>query len=327
MKFQNWTSFFFILASMVTNAQEKLLVAVQLPKDSVVIFDLQKKIKKGQLKVGFLPHEITYDPISKNCYVTNFGLQDYDIRIGKPGNSIAVFNPWLSKYVKTIYTTGDTSKGNAPHGIKVRPGSTRELYVNVEVGGDSMFIYDLASYSLKRKFPLPKNSHNFIFSAGGNKLWVMAATEGVFELNPGDGSVLHQQRFPSPIRGLCPGKDWIVASGKNEVFLLSKADLHVIKHFANLNVGQILYSAVTPDQKYILCPAVNENVVLIIDARSGKVLQRLNTLKAPINIQVTKDFAYVSHDEDNCITTINLKDLKTSHIFKAAGTNGLILIN
>jgi DNA-binding beta-propeller fold protein YncE len=317
---------FFILLFTIVEAQEKLLVAVQLPKDSVVVFDLHKKVVKGQIKVGFLPHEIAYDPDSKNCYVSNFGLQDYDIRIGRPGNSIAVINPWSCSYVQTIYTTVDTSKGNAPHGVRVRPGVRKELYTNVEIGGDTMLVYDTRTTLVKRKFSLPKKTHNFIFSADGRKLWVMAASEGVFEVNPENGNVIHHGSFSSPIRGLYLAKNWIVASGNNEVFLLSKKDLHIIRHFINLGVGQLLYSAVTSDQKYILSPAVEENIVLAIDVRSGKVVQRMKTLKAPINVQVTKKFAFVSHDEDSFITLIDLKDFKTSEAFSAFGTNGLVLI-
>ena len=86
MKFQNVILFSIFIPSLA-RAQERL-VAVQLPKDSVVIFDLQKGIKKGQIKVGFLPHEITYDRNTKRCFVSNFGLQDYDNRIGHSGNSL-----------------------------------------------------------------------------------------------------------------------------------------------------------------------------------------------------------------------------------------------
>lgn len=326
MKFQIFTTSFLFLISLSIGAQDKLLVAVQLPKDSAVIFDLQKKAIRGKVRVGFLPHEITYDSDSKNCFVSNFGLQDYDIRIGKPGNSIAVFNPWSCTYVKTIYTTPDTSKGNAPHGIKIRPGASKELYTNVEVGGDSMLIYNLATYSLKRAFPLPKSTHNFIFSNDGSRLWVMAAGAGIYEVNPADGKIIHHRPFPSPIRGLCLGKNWIVASGKNEIFLVSKEDLHIIKHISSLGVGQILYSGITPDQKYILSPAVEDNQVLVIEVRHGKVLKRLNTLKAPINVQVSANVAYVSHDEDNSIVTIDLKTYKTSQTLKAFGTNGFVLI-
>lgn len=326
MKVQNLLILFFTLLFFTAKAQDNLLIAVQSPRDSVVIFDLQNSRIVAQLKVGFLPHEISFDLNTAKCFVSNFGLQDYDIRIGKPGNSIAIINASSFSYVRTIYTTIDTANGNAPHGVKVRPGARKELFTNVEVGGDSMLVYDLSSFTLKNRFALPKSSHNFIFSTDGNKLWVMAANEGVFELNPANGAIIHHQKFSSAIRGLTLGEKWIVASGNNEVFLLSKVNTKLVKHFSNLGVGQLLYSAVTPDQKYILCPAVEENVVLVIEVKTGKVIRRLNTAKAPINVQIAKNFAYVSHDEDNYVTTINLKDFTTTQILSAYGTNGLIII-
>ena len=69
-----------------------------------------------------------------------------------------------------------------------------------------------------------------------------------------------------------------------------------------------------------------ENIVLVIDVNSKKVIYRISTLKSPINVQMTKYFAYVSHDEDNYITKIDLKNFISSHVYKASGTNGLILI-
>lgn len=326
MRLKLGISCFTLLCITVTHAQKGALVAVQSPKDSVILFDLQSGKKKGQIKVGFLPHEVTYDPVSRKCFISNFGLYDYDIHRGRPGSSLSVIDPWRMKYIATIYTASDTAKGNGPHGIKVRPGKKQELYVNVEINGDSMLVYDTETFRLKRKFPLPKSSHNFVFSNDGLKLWVMAAGEGVYELNPETGNMLHRQTFSSPIRGLALGKNWIVASGKNEVFLLSKDDLHVIKQFSNLGVGQILYSNITPDQKILLCPAVSENVLLIIDVKTGKVMHKLATYKAPINVQIRGNTAYVSHDEDDFITAINLKTFTTSLAMPVYGTNGLIII-
>lgn len=316
---------FYLLCSVIVHAQSQMLVAVQSARDSVIIFNLTTGKQQGQIKVGFLPHEITYDPVRRMCFVSNFGLQDYDIRIGRPGNSISVFDPWSNTYVKTIYTTADTSKGNGPHGVKIRPGPHRELYINVEVGGDSMLIYDAETYLFKRSFSLPKQSHNFIFSADGSRLWIMAASEGVFEVDPETGRILHHQTFSSPIRGLAFGKNWLVASGKNEVFLISKDDLHIVKHFPDLNVGQILYSNVSADQKLLLCPAVAENMLLVINARSGAIIKRLPTFKAPINVQVVGNKAYVSHDEDSFIDVINLKGF-TKSLLPAYGTNGIIIL-
>jgi DNA-binding beta-propeller fold protein YncE len=318
--------FLFVFTAPAVSAQQKLLVAVQSTQDSVAVFDLATSRLIGQLKTGFFPHELAYDPVSNKAYISDFGLHDYDIRIGRPGSSITIIDPKSCKYLGVIYTTADTTKGNGPHGIKIRPGSKRELFVNVEIGGDSILVYDLDHHNLKRAFPIPKLTHNFIFSQNGNRLWVMSGIDGVSELDPENGRLIRHADFSSPIRGICMGKDFLIASGKNEIFLISKKDLSIKKHFDNLGVGQILYSAITKDERYILCPAVLDNQVLVIDAGSGKVVHRLKTLKTPINIQVDGNFAYVSHAEDNGITRINLRDFSTSTNLHVIGSNGILVI-
>jgi DNA-binding beta-propeller fold protein YncE len=315
-----------ILFTLSLKAQPKLLVTVQQEKDSVSIFNLGNNQRLAQLPVSYKPHEICYDPVTKKCFVTDFGLEDYDHKSGKTGNGFHVIDPFSGKVIKKVYTCADTAAGNGPHGIKVRPGKLRELFVNVEIGGDTMMVYDAAKLTLKRKFGLPKGSHNFSFSARGDTLWLMAGQNGVFQLDPGNGAILKHTAFSSPIRGLSIGKNWIAASGFNEIFLLSKRDLFVLKHIENLGVGQIFYSNITPDQKYIIAPAALDNTVLIIDAANGKVVQRLNTGKTPINVQIAGKYAYVSQDKDYFIGMIDLETLQVSKGPAVYGTNGIIVV-
>jgi DNA-binding beta-propeller fold protein YncE len=281
-----------LLLCFSATAQNELLVAVQQRPDSVAIVDLKKQVVIAQLPTGLMPHELCYDKISKRCFITNFGVEDYDNRIGTPGNSITIINPFSKKILETIYTRPD-SVANCPHGIKIRPGKARELFVNVEIG-DSMIVYDLDNLVIKRKFPVPKGTHNFIFSPSGDILWLFTGIDGVYEINPNSGKVIQHKIFSSPIRGLTFIKDNILASGKNELFILSKKDLSIVKQIKNLHVGQILYSAVTNDNRYIIAPVALDNIVLIIDAITGNILKRLQTGQVPINAQVTKNFAYVS---------------------------------
>jgi DNA-binding beta-propeller fold protein YncE len=187
-------------------------------------------------------------------------------------------------------------------------------------------VYDLNSFSVKRKYSLPKGTHNFSFSPNGDTLWLMSGQNGVYKIDPENGSVLQHAALSSPIRGLAVAKQWLVASGMNEVFLLSKNDLSTIKHFGNLQVGQLLYSNISNDQKYIIAPAAFDSVVLVIDASSGNVVQRLQTGNTPINVQVSDKYAYVTHARDNYIAAIDLQTFKISKNLAAFGTNGLILV-
>lgn len=305
-------------------AQKGMLVVVQQRPDSVAIFDLNKGVITAQLLTGPMPHEVCYDEVSKRCFITNFGVEDYDHRIGTPGNSFSVLDPFAKTIVRKVLTRPD-SVANCPHGIKIRPGVSRELFVNIEIG-DSMLVYDADQLILKRRFPIAKGTHNFIFSESGDSLWAFAGENGIYLLNPADGAVLQHKIFSSPIRGLAFIDGNILASGKNEIFILSGKSLSVLKHFGNLNAGQILYSAATNDAKYIIAPSALENLVLIIDAHNGKVLKRFKTDGAPINVLITNDVAYVTEATGNYLAKINLKTFAYSQDIKIRGGNGIALV-
>jgi DNA-binding beta-propeller fold protein YncE len=311
---------------VLAGAQPKLLVTVQQEKDSVSIFNLGNNQRTAQLKIGYKPHEICYDPITKRCFITDFGLEDYDHHSGKTGNGFHVIDPFSGKIIKKVFTTTDTATGNGPHGVKVRPAKFGELFVNMEIGGDTMIVYNVKTLEVKRKFALPKGTHNFSFSAKGDTLWLMAGQNGVYQVDPENGEILRHTGFPSPIRGLSVAKKWIVASGFNELFLLSKTDLSVLKHFQNLQVGQLFYSNVSPDQKFIIAPAALNDSVLIVDAETGEVVHRLNTGKTPINVQISGNYAYVSQDKDYHIGVVNLKTFEVTSGVAVYGTNGIIVV-
>ncbi len=313
------------MALLTGCAGGKILVAVQQHSNAVLLYDIDKQAVSAKIPVGSMPHEIVYDPVSKLCFVSDFGVEDYDTKIGIPGRSISVIDPYKSILVKTIYT-GTDSIGNMPHGIKIRPGNAHELFVNIE-RGDSMIVYNLKNYAVIRKFAIPPLAHNFIFSKTGERLWLMCGAAGIYQVNPADGKKIRQQILTSPVRGLAFINHDILASCSNEVYILSQKDLCIKEHFCNLGVGQILYSAVSKDQQYILCPAVYDSTVLILEAASGKIIARLQTDKTPINIQTSGNLAFVSHAQDNHITEINLKTFSVIKNIEVPGTNGLLIIN
>jgi DNA-binding beta-propeller fold protein YncE len=206
------------------------------------------------------------------------------------------------------------SKNRAPHGIQLRPGSADELYVNVEVG-DSMLVYNSSSGEIERSFPVPAGTHNFIFSAGGDTLFLLSGNSGVFSYDPDTGSQLQHFPAPSPIRGLHYTADGrhLIASGTNEIFLLDPSDLSPFRHFQNLGVQQIIYSIPTSDGRYILAPCPEDGLVLKINVETGAVENRIHTGKAPIYVKIApeKTTAVVANAMDDHLSII---DIETSAV-------------
>ena len=115
----------------------------------------------ARVQVGSWPHEVEVSRDGRTAYVTQFGITDYDSRIGTPGDHVSRID--LASARETgRYALPEGLR--APHGVKLRPSSD-ELFVNAEAGHDTMLVYDADSRRLLRTFPLEKGSHNFVFSS------------------------------------------------------------------------------------------------------------------------------------------------------------------
>ena len=316
-------------------AQEKkyTVVAVEVQAARIGFYDSNTGAKLGSVAVGFKPHEIEISADGKTAYVANFGIEDYDHRIGEPGNSISVIDiPGMREKYKLStenLTTRDgvSVSGKAPHGIKLRPTKEDELFVNTEVGGDYMLVYDLKKRGLKRSFAVPGGTHNFIFSPDGKYLYSFAGASGVFKINPDTGEILAKMKLSTPVRGLHYTTDnrFIIAAGSGEVVLLNPENLAVERRFENLGVGQILYPKPTPDGNYILLPAVLDSLVVVLEIQSGKIVQRLKVGKAPIAVAISPDgnTAYVSSHTDTFFNSIDLKTFEFKKFAETGGSNGI----
>ncbi|OGO90260.1 MAG: hypothetical protein A3F10_03295 [Coxiella sp. RIFCSPHIGHO2_12_FULL_42_15] len=280
----------------------------------------------GGTEVGELPHEIVISNDRKLAFVSNFGIHDYDQTIGTPGNSISVIDleTFKEKY-KLI--TGDK---NAPHGLKIRPEHSSELYVNTEID-NQIIVFDLNTNQIKRRFPVVPGTHNFIFSPDGKWLWIMSGKNGVSKIHAETGEIVGQYKSDTPIRGLSYTNNYqkLILSGNNEIIFLDPTSLQVDHKINHLNVDQILYSVVTPDEKYILSPAVWNNEVLVIDAQKENVIKRIVTGVDPVNISVSSDsqFAFVTNGRNSHVSKINLHNFVISEIDSRPGSNGIALFS
>jgi DNA-binding beta-propeller fold protein YncE len=309
------------------------VVVVEVQAARVGFYDSQSGVKMGSVNVGFKPHEIEISKDGSTAYVANFGIEDYDHRIGTPGNSISVIDIPLMKEQYKIYIN-DTSTTykflatiKAPHGIKLRPSKEEELFANTEQGGDYMLVYDVTNRKLKRSYALPAGTHNFIFSPDGQFLYLFSGVDGVFKVNPQSGEILAGKKLSTPVRGLhyTADKRFIIAAANNEAVLLDPEDLSIHRHYQNLGIGQILYPRPTPDGKYILLPDVYAGIVAVLDMESGTIIHKLAVGPTPISIAISPDGnkAFVSSHTGDYFSSIDLQTFEIKKFATANGSNGI----
>ena len=321
----------FILSALITFSSLTLaqsanrIAVVAQTAGRLDLYDSSNSQHIGGVKLGALPHEIELSHDHQTAFITNFGLQDYDEKIGNPGNSISIIDITTLREQHRLLTGSD----NAPHGIKLRPQHGNELYVNTEKD-NKIIVFDLRTKQIIKKFNTVPDTHNFIFSQDGKILWLMSGKNGVIKMHADTGMMLAKFTLHTPIRGIeyTPDYKYVMVSGNNEIAFFDPTTLKITKHFENLGVDQILYSAITPNGKYIVAPAVWNNEVLIIDVQKKKVIQRLVTGIDPVHviIDTAGKYAYVSNARSSHITKINLKNFNAENISTTAGPNGIALV-
>ena len=254
-----------------------------------------------RVPIGERPHEVAVSADGKTAYVSQFGIADYDNRVGTPGDRVAEID------LAGAHRTADfvlPPPALGPHGVKLRPG-TNELFVNAEVGGDRMFVFDTQSRKVLRDFPLPKGTHNFVFSDDGASLYGFAGEEGISRMDAGNGSILASQNPGSTIRGLFFTKaGTVLAGGKGEILELRADDLSIMRRLPAPRPGQYLYLEQWPDGT-IVAPTLNDDGVAIFPG-DGAPARFVATGETPIIVRRgPDDLIYVANVEGGHISILS----------------------
>lgn len=314
----------------------EMLAVIEEDANYLSFYDADSGKNLGDVRLGYLPHEIAISKDQKTAYVCNFGIKDYDRNVGRPGSSISVVDipGRVEKYRLFTFDASEQKEyaniDKAPHGIKLRPPLEKELFVNLE-SGSKMLVFDVVTKKIIRQFPTDPNTHNFVFSLDGKVMFSMAGPSGIFRINADTGEVTGSRKFTTPIRGLkyTPDNRYIMISGSNEVDLIDPVTLNIVKKFDNLGVGQILYSDMSPNQKYIVAPAAFDNQVVIINVETGKVLKRIITGLNPTTALVSHDnkYAYITNATDMHLSKIDLNTFKVSKIATKDSPNNIDFVS
>ena len=289
----------------------------------------------SDIKWGSCEHKISVSSDGKTAYVSNFGIKDYDSGAGLPGASISVIDipSRIEKY--RLYTFSPSSHldyaniDSAPHGVKLRPFAEDLLYVNMEKGA-KLLVFNTKTRQIIKKFNVSANTHNIFFSPDGKDLWLMAGKDGVIRMDPDTGDIKGTYLTSTPVRGLkyTPDNRYLMVSSVNQIDFVDPQSLTVQKQFKNLGVGAVLYSDITPDQRYIIAPAAFDNQVIVIEVSTGKIVKRLVTGLNPVTVMIDTegDYAYITNATDHHVTKLDLKTFETTKLLTKDGPNGITLV-
>jgi len=306
------------MAGVSTSPQLDCVLSVEETPGTLAIVDVHGSVT-ARIPLGERPHEVAVSQDGKTAYVSQFGIADYDNRIGTPGDRVIEID--LARARRTAeFVLPLPSRG--PHGVKLRPG-TNELFVNAEVGGDKMFAFNKRSHRVLRSFSLPKGTHNFVFSSDGASLFSFAGSDGASRIDPEDGRILAHQNPGSAIRGLFfTQTGTVLASAKGEILELRPDDLSIIRRLRAPRPGQFVYLEQWPNGM-IVAPSLGDGGVAIFPA-DGRPARFVVTGKAPIFARRGPDgLIYVTNVEDDHISILSRDGEPLRTISDLVTPNGL----
>ena len=276
------------------------VVSVEEDGGDLAILDSAGK-RLASVPVGSRPHEVEVSADGHTAFVSQFGITDYDSRIGTPGERVVAVDLRQARAAGSFIVP--TGLG-APHGVKLRPGSNRELFVNVEAGGDSMLVFDVVSHRLLRRFALPKLTHNFIFSTDGRALFSFAGVDGVSKIEASTGRIIAALTLPTSVRGLrLDGDGSLLAAARGRVYRLNSETLAIRDQFDTAVKGQLVYLESLGHGR-IAAPSLDDGGIVLVGPHSEASF--VATGKTPIIVRRAPDGRlFVANVDDDHLTVMD----------------------
>ncbi|MBY0293272.1 MAG: hypothetical protein K2W92_08315 [Alphaproteobacteria bacterium] len=209
---------------LVPKSRPFSILIIEEGENSLGVYHSETRKEIGRIKLNFYPHEIEVSPDGSRAYVSNFGIRDYDMKIGHPGNSISIIDLVHFCEIDRLYTTFEGKNYWGPHGLKLHPNG-QKLYVNVEcvnnryptsndLQDSMMLIFNLREKRVESlrpqlptiglaeyAYPLAVGTHNFVFAPQRDPededvdMWYYSAANGVTCISSKSGII--KKHYPT----------------------------------------------------------------------------------------------------------------------------------
>lgn len=293
-----------ILAAPMAAVTRPSLIVLNKSDNELMVIDLTTKKITGRVPVGVGPHEVVTSPDGATAFVANYGDGP------NPGSSISVVDLNTLKELRRV----DVRPMMRPHGMAFADG---KLYFTSEtsrvvgrydpVANVVDWVVGTGQATSHMIYAKPDGRTLYTANIGGNSISVIERGATAIQNNV---TTIPVGRGPEGIDVSPDGKElWAAHSqdgGLSVIDLATKAVVATI----DIKTGRSNRLKFTLDGTKVLISDINNNAVVVMDAKTRAVLQRIPAGQTPLGILMDPDGtrAFVVFSVDN---TIGILDLKT----------------
>lgn len=293
-----------ILAAPMAAVTRPSLIVLNKSDNELVVVDLTTKKITGRVPVGMGPHEVVTSPDGATAFVANYGDGP------NPGSSISVVDLNTLKEVRRV----DVRPLMRPHGLAFADG---KLYFTSEtsrvvgrydpVANAVDWVVGTGQTTTHMIYAKPDGRTLYTANIGGNSVSVIERGATAIQNTV---TTIPVGRGPEGIDVSPDGKElWAAHSQDGGVSVIDLATKAVVATI-DIKTGRSNRLKFTPDGTKVLISDINNNAVVVMDAKTRAVLQRIPAGQTPLGILMDPDGtrAFVAFSVDN---TIGILDLKT----------------
>jgi YVTN family beta-propeller protein len=294
----------FLLAAQMPSPT---LIVLNKGANELVIVDPATQKILGRVPTGEGPHEIALSSDGKTAFVGNYGAQT-------PGSTLSVIDLAAQKELHRV----DLGALRRPHGIVEAAG---KIYFTVEVN-KAVARYDPATDKIDWLMGTGQDAtHMVVVNKDQSKIYTSNIASNTV-------TALERGQFPAGWRAtqIATGKGpeaidlspdgselWTAHSQDGGVSVIGTAT-YTVKTTIPAETKHANRLKFTPDGKRVLISDAEAGEVVIIDAESKKVTNRLKVGNVPLGILIVPDGsrAYIATTEDDAIVILDLNTLQVT---------------
>jgi YVTN family beta-propeller protein len=281
------------------------LLVLNKSDNEMVVVDLATRKITGRVAVGLAPHEVVTSTDGATAFVANYGDGP------NPGSTISVVDLNTLKELRRV----DVSPMRRPHGLAFADGKlyftseTSRVVARYDPATNVIdWIVGTGQVTTHMIYARPDGRTLYTANIGGNSISIIERGASAIQTNI---TTVPVGRGPEGFDVSPDGKElWAAHSQDGGISVIDLATKTVVATI-DAKTDRSNRCKFTVDGSKVLVSDINNNAVVVLDARTRTVLQRIPAGQQPLGILMDPDGAraFVAFSVDNVVGVLDLKTM------------------